>query len=365
MSHTFWYATRGLGIASLVLLTLVVALGIGGSLRLRSDRWPRFLVVGLHRNVTLLAVVVLAAHIVSTVADAYTPISVRDAFVPFLSSYRPLWLGLGTVAFDLLLILTITSLVRSRIGYRTWRVLHWAAYAAWPIALAHGLGTGSDARFGWLQVLTVACVLTVAGALALRLGRSGATPVGRLLAGAAAAAFVLVGAAWYHTGPGATGWAAKAGTPTALRRSSRVHVVVAAPPVKRRPVPQAAVFSPPFDAQLSGRLTQTVDRRNGLVRLDIRGRTAGGAAGVLWIRLEGQPVDGGGVSMTMSGASFGSAAVPKSYVGSITALEGTQLRLSLRNSSGRRLTIDIVLRVGSAGHVTGSVRGLVGEGPAA
>jgi len=74
MSHALWYATRSTGIAALILLTLVVALGVSGSLRLRSDRWPRFLVVGLHRNLTLLALAVLTGHIATTVLDSYTPI---------------------------------------------------------------------------------------------------------------------------------------------------------------------------------------------------------------------------------------------------------------------------------------------------
>jgi DMSO/TMAO reductase YedYZ heme-binding membrane subunit len=359
MSHALWYATRGFGVASIVLLTLVVALGVAGSVRLRSERLPRFLVVGLHRNITLLAVATLTVHVVTTVADAYTPISLRDAFIPFFSSYRPLWLGLGAVAFDLILILTVTSLLRARLGYRGWRMLHWLAYAAWPIALVHGLGTGTDARFGWLQMLSVACVLLVLGALALRLRASSASPTGRLLAGAGAVAAVLVGLLWYSGGPGASGWAARSGTPAAARRPA--PVAVARTPVRTT---QVVTFAPPFTAQLDAQLTQGVDKRNGLVRLDIRGRTRGGANGVLWIRLEGEPVAGGGVSMTASGASFGTSADPKAYVGDIVALEGTQLRLSLRNAGGRRLALDLVLQIaGDSRHVTGAIRAVPGGEP--
>ena len=121
MSHTYWYVTRGTGVAALILLTLVVALGVAGSLRLRSDRWPRFLVVGLHRNVTLLTLLFLAGHIVTTVLDSYAPVGLRDVFIPFVARYRPIWLGLGAVAFDLLLALTVTSLLRARIGWRARR----------------------------------------------------------------------------------------------------------------------------------------------------------------------------------------------------------------------------------------------------
>ena len=86
----------------------------------------------------------LALHILTSVLDSFAPISLLDAFIPFAGSYRPFWLGLGAVAFDLLLAVTITSLLRQRIGFTSWRAIHWLTYASWPIALVHGLGTGSD-----------------------------------------------------------------------------------------------------------------------------------------------------------------------------------------------------------------------------
>ena len=87
--------------------------------RWHSARWPRFPSAGLHRNLTLLAIAFVAVHVVTTVADGYAPIGSADAFIPFVSPYRPVWLGLGAVAFDLLLALVLTSLLRARIGYRS------------------------------------------------------------------------------------------------------------------------------------------------------------------------------------------------------------------------------------------------------
>jgi methionine sulfoxide reductase heme-binding subunit len=126
-SHALWFATRGAGVVSLLMLTGVVVLGISGATRWRSTRWPRFVLAGLHRNLTLLALVFIGIHVVTTVADGYAPISLLNAIVPFSSPYRPLWLGLGAVALDILLALTITSLLRARIGYGRWRALHWFA----------------------------------------------------------------------------------------------------------------------------------------------------------------------------------------------------------------------------------------------
>src|SRR5262245_46384001 len=153
MSHTMWYLTRGSGVVTLLLLTLSLCLGIAGTGRLKTARVPRFGIADLHRNITLLAVTFLGIHIATTVADSYAPIGLRDAFIPFVSGYRPIWLGLGALACDLLIALILTSLLRARLGLGAWRRLHWLAYACWPLALAHALGTGSDPRAGWLQVL--------------------------------------------------------------------------------------------------------------------------------------------------------------------------------------------------------------------
>jgi sulfoxide reductase heme-binding subunit YedZ len=63
----------------------------------------------------------------------------------------------------------VPSLVRARIGPRIWRGVHWLAYAAWPIALLHGIGSGSDAGTGWLLALVVGCVSAVAAAVGWRI----------------------------------------------------------------------------------------------------------------------------------------------------------------------------------------------------
>ncbi|HEY5184377.1 MAG TPA: ferric reductase-like transmembrane domain-containing protein [Actinomycetes bacterium] len=153
-----WYLARGTGVVSLALLTATVLLGLTSVTRWRSARWPRFVTVSLHRNISLLSVVFLVVHIGSSVLDTYTKISLTDAFVPFVGSYRPFWLGLGALAFDLILALIVTSLIRVRLGLRIWRSVHWLAYAAWPVAVLHGLGTGTDASQRWMQLFTLTCI---------------------------------------------------------------------------------------------------------------------------------------------------------------------------------------------------------------
>jgi predicted ferric reductase len=167
-SPVLWYLNRATGIVCLVLFSAVMLLGIAVRLRARLPGLPRFGTADLHRNLSLLSVAFLGAHIVTAVADGYVSIGPADALVPFLSGYEPLWTGLGTVAFDLLLAVVVTSLLRLRLGHRAWRAVHWTAYASWPVAVAHGIGIGTDSGTTWALWLTAGCVVTVAAAVAAR-----------------------------------------------------------------------------------------------------------------------------------------------------------------------------------------------------
>ena len=164
-----WYATRATGLVTLLLLTVSVLLGILTAGRFASEKWPRFLSQGLHRNLSLLVLVFLVLHVGTTVVDTYTAIPLTAAFIPFTSSYHTVWLSLGAVAADLLLALLATSLLRKRIGHRSWRLVHWLAYACWPVAVAHGLGIGTDRNATWVFVLTMACALAVLAVATWRL----------------------------------------------------------------------------------------------------------------------------------------------------------------------------------------------------
>ena len=166
--QVLWYTTRGAGAVSLVLLTAVVGLGILSSLRFEATGWPRFLTAGLHRNLALVTLVFLGLHIVTAVVDPYTNLGWAAAVIPFSSYYRTFWLGLGTIAAELLAAIGITTLARGYIGPRAWKIVHWLAYAAWPVGVVHGLGTGTDAWSAWLFALTCACIALVGFAVVYR-----------------------------------------------------------------------------------------------------------------------------------------------------------------------------------------------------
>ena len=342
-----WYLTRATGVVSLLLLTGGLVLGVLGTIRWRSDRWPRFAVISVHRNLTLFAIVFVAVHVLSTIADGYAPVGFKDAVIPFLSSYRPLWLGFGALAFDLLLALVVTSLLRSRIGYRAWRAVHWLAYASWPLALVHGLGSGSDARHAWLEIVALVCAGAVGVAIVARLLRSSARLPLRLLAAAATVVLAVVGALWYRSGPARSGWAARAGTPASIL--SRHAVSTAQRTVALSTLPKS------FDGRLSGRLARSSDNA-GDIGVAFGASVRGSVPAVLRLTLWGA-ASGQGVAMDDSRVTFSPVGM-SGYSGKVVALQGNQVDADLTSASGAQLHLTIVLNIDSATSTfSGSIHG--------
>ena len=348
--RTLWYLTRGTGIVALLLLTAVVVLGVSGTSRWSTERLPRFVVAGLHRNLSLLSIVFLALHVLTTIGDGFAPIGLKDAVIPFASPYRPVWLGLGTVAFDLLLALTVTSMLRGRLGLRTWRAVHWLAYAAWPIALVHALGTGSDARVGWMALLAAVCTGAVAVAVLWRVAAGGAVwTAGRAFGAGGAVLVPLALFIWYLGGPGSPGWATRSGTPATLLGTGAGAA--------------AAVPAPPFAGALRGTIVQSRPDASGQVTVSIDA-VAGAERIRVWMR--GAPLEGGGIHVYDSRVLFGTAEVPGLYVGTLDSLAGTRLDAVLRSGSGAALDLALTLGIDRArGTVSGSFRGTAASGASA
>ena len=360
-----WYLTRGSGLVALVLLTASVVLGVLEVKRWKTERWPRFVTAGLHKNLSLLAVVFLGMHIATTVVDGFAPIGWLDAVLPFRSGYRPLWLGLGAVAVDLLIALVVTSLLRGRFGYRAWRAVHWAAYACWPIALLHGLGTGSDAKLGLVLALNMACLAAVVFAVWWRLADAWATqaaPSGATVAAVVASVAVPVAiVAFLLAGPLKPGWARRAGTPTSILNPTPASATASpgssSPSTAAPSGSSAASFTGVFNDAIAGTLVQSADGTT----VTISGNLTGSAPGHLSVVLHGRPAAGGGIEMTTSSAALGPASSPALFVGSVASLAGDQLTLSLRDG-GTQIKVSAQLELGASGSVAGTVQGGVSTG---
>jgi sulfoxide reductase heme-binding subunit YedZ len=347
-----WYATRGAGAMTLVLLSASVAMGIAEVRRWQPVGAPRFAMASIHRIVSLLALALLVIHVGTTILDPFPHIGLVNAVVPFVSSYRALWMGLGTLASDLLLALVVTSLLRKRLGHQTWAALHWSAYACWPIGVLHGLGTGSDTRTTWMLVLTLACVALVLAALAARVRPSGARARRLVLAAAAGGAVGL--AVWLPQGPLARGWARRAGTPASV-------LAAFSPRARPRLRPPRALsntdgLARPFSASVAGSIAHGVSQA-GVAVVDLRLRLGGTPAGALRIRLGGEGLPDGGLHMDRSAVTLGPPGNPAEYQGRIEFLRGSVLRALVGSRGGHavRLTVNLALGTDSA---TGQVRGV-------
>jgi sulfoxide reductase heme-binding subunit YedZ len=168
-STALWYATRATGLMALVLLTLTMVFGLTTTTRARARNWPGFAQQEMHRRISILSVVFLGLHVLTSVMDTFVNIPLAAVVIPFTSKYQGFWVGLGAVALDLMIAVFVTSLLRERMRPAIWRAVHWLAYLSWPVALAHTFGMGTDAGEGWVIVLGIVCGLSVAAALGWRL----------------------------------------------------------------------------------------------------------------------------------------------------------------------------------------------------
>jgi DMSO/TMAO reductase YedYZ heme-binding membrane subunit len=363
---SLWYLTRATGLVSLVLLSATVVLGIVASVGWTTERWPRFLSQTMHRNLSLFCIVLIAVHVVTTVADGYVPIGFLDAVIPFRTAYRPLWVGFGAVALDLLLAVAITSAFRKRIGVRAWRGVHWLAYLCWPIALLHGLGSGSDTRLSVSLVVTVLCVVAVVVAIAWRLvtGRT-FSPTRRLIAATVGALTLIAIGIVAVLGPLRPGWSHRAGTspallaqlnasfaPTSSSGAAATGSTATTPGSTQStsaPSSTGAVPAPPFTSAIQGTFQTSAPNRDGQVAVVLT-MTRSGSTAPLVVKLIGTAVNGG-VAMSSSQVTWGQD------TGSVTALQGSTIGATVSGPTGSmKLTMQLNLNQ-SNGTVNGTLSG--------
>jgi sulfoxide reductase heme-binding subunit YedZ len=333
-STALWYLTRATGLVSLLLLSATVVLGIVASVGWTTERWPRFLSQSVHRNLSLLCLVLIAVHVVTTVADGYVPIGYLDAVIPFRTPYRPIWVGFGALALDMLLAVAITSALRRRIGTRAWRGVHWLAYLCWPVALLHGLGAGSDTRLSVTLVIDALCVLAVVGAGAWRLVTGRSFPPARRILAALLAAMTLVGIGVVAVlGPLAPGWSKRAGTSPALL--AQLNAAFQSGGASGAPSGGASagtsstaiVPAPPFTSAAQGTYQTSAANAVGQVTVTLTLQPASTTIAPIVVKLNGRSANGG-MAMSSSQVTWG----PDS--GAVTMLSGASIGASLSGPTG-------------------------------
>jgi len=190
-----WYAARAAGVTAYALLSGVVLLGLTMSAKKTFARWPRFTVEDLHRFGGLLVGSLLTIHICAVAIDSWLPFTLSSLIVPFTTRYRPIWVGLGVVAAELLLALAVTNHYRRRLRHATWRRAHYLNFAVWTAASLHGIGSGTDRSSPWLLAMYAMAVSAVAAATVWRLGqrRFGAPVLPLAVVAGLSAALLIVG----------------------------------------------------------------------------------------------------------------------------------------------------------------------------
>jgi methionine sulfoxide reductase heme-binding subunit len=168
MDTALWVLGRGMGVAALLLFTASVVLGVVTRGGRPLPGLPRFAVQLVHRDVALTATTFVAVHVLTLLLDAQSELRLVDVVLPFTGTYRWFWVGLGTLAVDLLIAVVVTALLRRVIGPRVFRAVHWATYALWPVALAHAIGAGTDGTSVWFLAVAGCCVVVVGAAVTWR-----------------------------------------------------------------------------------------------------------------------------------------------------------------------------------------------------
>lgn len=160
-STVTWSVARAGGWTAFLLLTLAVAVGLLLSAQLQSPaRWPRLLNNELHNFLSLLSTIFVGIHVLAIWLDPYIQFSWSEIVVPFISQYRPAWMGLGIVALYLGLAIGLSTWLRPRIGYSWWRRLHVLTIGVYILATLHGIGAGSDTQTWWaIGLYTISALL--------------------------------------------------------------------------------------------------------------------------------------------------------------------------------------------------------------
>jgi len=204
-SPAAWYAARAAGVAAYLLLSVAVVLGLTMARKTSIRRWPKFALEDVHRFVGLLVGTFIAIHIVTIAIDSWLPFSVGAIIVPFVSTYRPLWVAFGVVAAELLLALAIANHYRDQLSYRFWRRAHYLNFVVWTFATVHGIASGTDRSAPWLLGIYGVATASVGAAIVWRLtrglGSRRSIPAIALGGGALATLVVGLGAGPLHFRP--------------------------------------------------------------------------------------------------------------------------------------------------------------------
>ncbi len=347
-----WYISRSAGYVGLVLLGLIGILGIVTAGNLRNARGTKFFAPELHRSLSLLAIVVLGIHVGAAVADKYSFIGVKDIVIPFGSAYRPLWVGLGAVAVDLGVAVIVTSLIRIKLGYRGWKMVHWVSYPIFALSILHGLGSGTDTSLWFSKLLYLvvvgSLVLAIIARLIARQDRISPKRIVLLVTSFAVPLAILI---WAISGPFQLNWPARAqgGIKQAALTSASITKTATGSTVQSTHTALAPLgLNSNYVSNWSGKVDQSPANGQGEIALRLMGSLSSSPNYLLSVVLIGVPL-GGGVSMTSSLVEIAANDDAVVYKGSVIALNGTTFVAQVADATGKSTTFSASINLGTNG----------------
>lgn len=354
-----WYISRSAGFVGLALLGLIGILGIITAGNFHFSRGSRFVAPEVHRSLSLLAVVVLTIHVGAAILDKYSRIGLKDVFLPFVSQYRPIWIGLGAVAVDLGIAVLVTSLLRVKMGYKSWKALHWLSYPIFALSVIHGLGSGSDSPILFGKIIYVVVGGSLLGAILIRLASfKDSVPIRKALLAAATISLPAMILFWASIGPFTPTWPTRAqgGLNQAILASDQISGSSSPQTTIARSQVPAIDIKPGYSSIWNGKLDESPSNSQGEVAIRLLGKLTSSNGYELSIVLIGFPQDGG-VAMASSIVEVASISGNNIvYRGTVSTLNGSTIVCSLNSPNGNPVTLSATLNLSSSGNTfTGTV----------
>lgn len=335
--NPLWYISRGAGFAGLGLIALIGLLGILTAQNVRlSPKLGKAITPELHRNLSLVAVVVLSIHVLAAVLDPFVHLGYIDIVVPFAAHYRQIWIGLGALSLDLAVAIIITSLLRVKFGYRSWKLVHWLSYPIFALSVIHGIASGTDTRYllGKVFYFGVAAILLVSVFLRINTHPS-LSPRRRLTLTSTALAIPALTVLWTLVGPMSPDWSHRAnlGIGAAFTSTRPIGTPLSSPS------PALLQLPPNFSSLWNGTITVSPSNQQGEFALRLLGPLTAKQPYQLDVTLLGQP-SGGGVSMYSSIVEVVSKTGVVAYSGKVAQLSGGSIALSLKSPTGNSVLLN-------------------------
>lgn len=354
-----WYISRSAGFVGLALLGLIGILGIVTAGNFHFRRGSRFVTPEVHRSLSLLAVVILTIHVGAAILDKYSRIGLKDVFLPFVSQYRPIWIGLGAVAVDLGIAVLITSLLRVKMGYKSWKTLHWLSYPIFALSVIHGLGSGSDSPILFGKIIYVLVGGSLLVAILIRLASfKDLVPMRKALMGAITVSVPAMIVFWAAIGPFTSSWPTRAqgGLNQAILASDQISNSSSSHATAAKSKVSVIDIKPGYSSTWNGKLDESPPNSQGEIAIRLLGGLSSSNGYELSIVLIGFPQDGG-VAMASSivevASTSGNSIV---YRGTVSTLNGSTIVCSMTSPNGNPVTLTATLNLSNSGNTfTGTV----------